>query len=395
MSDAQPMAPGFIYRFMLMAVISGTGLGLGRITSQLYLIHLHATPFQMGIISALEQAATMGVVIPAGVIIARFGPRLVYAFANIGPLILYALMPFLTAWPLVGAARVGIGLCTPFRMVSMNTSFLRVLPQVGPEKAGWYRGSLSIGIALIGPSLAAFMTGHFGYGAAFVLAGLMFGLLAYLGRKFLPDNDPSTQPGGPPAPLREQLRLILAEREVFESCVIETVSSSAISLFNAFILVLAIKELGLPSSQAVALVAFQGATSVASLFYGARFYVRFPRLTAYAIALVIGIAALLCLGLGHSFIVLGLGAAMLSGASSMVHFRNVTELSKSAADKSQISSLYNLATMSGAVGGSLGGALMSHVMRLQVIFLVWIAVLVVAAATIAVRETMSRRAKAD
>jgi len=73
----------------------------------------------------------------------------------------------------------------------------------------------------------------------------------------------------------------------------------------------------------------------------------------------------------------------------------VTELSKSSADKSKISSLYNLATMSGAVGGSLGGALLSHVMRLQSIFLVWVAVLLVAAVTIAVREAMSRRATAD
>lgn len=383
-AEERPGGLPFIYRFMMLAVVSGGSIALGRIATQLFAIHLAASPFQIGVIMAVEQAAMVAMAVPAGFLISRLGVRAAYFTASLGPMLVYVVMPFAATWQLLALARGLIGLCIPFRINSMNTSFLRELPRIGAEKAGWYRGSQTIGMALVGPGLAAWVTGHHGFGVAFVASGLMFGLMGAFSLSFFPDTRTDADADG--VPVLRQLGDLLRQRAIFESCLIEHVASATTSLFSTFILVVAIKILGLSHALAVALIAIQGVTTVASLFLGSRVYVRLTRHRGYLLSMVISVASLLCLGLGTTWPALAAGACLLSLGSTMIHFQNVTQLSRSPANKSKVSGLYNLAGMSGGVIGALGGGVYSTIAPVQSVYLLWIVIVLAAAAVIAIRS---------
>jgi MFS family permease len=372
----------FIHRLMLLSVVSGTSIALGRIATQLFAIHLGANSLQIGTIIGVEQAMMMSMALPAGFMIAHFGARTSYFTASLGPMLVYLAMPFAATWQLLVVLRAMIGVCIPFRIVSMNTAFLHELPKIGKEKAGWYRGSQTIGLALIGPSLAAFVTAHYGYAAAFIASGVMFGLMGFSGLGIFPDTREETDPAAPPMRLHKEIGALLRRGVVFESCLIEHISSATTALFSTFILVLAIRELGLTRESAVSLIAFQGCTTVASLFLLSRLYVRFTRRGGYLWSLAAGVIAMLCFGLGEDYVVLAIGAVLLSLGSTSIHFQTMTQLSRNSANKSKVSGLFNLAGMSGNVLGSLGGGLISAFAPLHEVYLVWIVVLLAAAVAI-------------
>ena len=376
----------FISRFLVLSVVSGAAIALGRIATQLFAIHLGASPLQIGVIMGVEQAMMMSVAVPAGFLVSRFGVRFSYFTASIGPMLVYLVMPFAVTWQLLAGSRALIGLCIPFRIVSMNTYFLRELPRIGREKAGWYRGSQTIGLALIGPWLAASVTGELGYGTAFVASGVMFGLMGLASLTFFPETRTASDPATPPAPFRGELAGLLRRRAIFESCIIEHVSSATIALFATFVLVLAIKELGMAGDTAVSLIAFQGCATVASLFLLNRIFVRVSRERGYVASLAAGVAGLLCLGLSTGYAGLATGAVLLSLASAAIHFQNMTQIAQSNVDKSKASGLFNLAGMSGNLVGALGGGLLSTLLALRHVYLLWIVVLTAAAAIIVWRN---------
>lgn len=377
--DEKPERFQLIHRLMLLSVVSGSSIALGRIATQLFAIHLGANPLQIGTIIGVEQAMMMTMALPAGFMIAHFGVRASYFTSSLGPMLVYLAMPFINTWQWLVPLRAAIGFCTPFRIVSMNTTFLRELPKVGSEKAGWYRGSQTIGLSLIGPSLAAFVTAHFGYSAAFVVSALLFGLMGVNSLRFFPDTREVPQADAPPMRLHSEVGALLRQGAVFESCLIEHISSATTSLFSTFVLVLAIREIGLSRESAVSLIAFQGVTTIASLFLLSRLYVRFSRRGGYLWSLAAGIAAMLCFGLGHSYGVLAVGAVLLSLGSTSIHFQTMTQLSRNTANKSKVSGLFNLAGMSGNVVGSLGGGFLSAIASLHQVYLIWIAALLAAA----------------
>lgn len=380
-----PGSASFIHRFMLLAAVSGSSIALGRIASQLFAIHLGATPLQIGVMLGAEQAMMMSMAIPAGFLIARAGPRFSYFTASLGPMLVYLAMPFIAVWPWLVAARALIGLCIPFRMVSMNTAFLQELPRIGKAKAGWYRGSQTVGLALVGPWLAAWVSTDMGYGAALVASGIMFGVMGAASLSFFPEAPAAPPAEGRQAPVLQELRTLLRNRTIFESCLIEHVSSATTTLFSSFILILAIKGLGLPRTGAVSLIAIQGCTTVASLFLLGRLFARFSRRGGYLWSLVAATGALLCLGLAGDYATLAAGAVLLSLASTSIHFQSMTLLSNSSANKSKASGLFNLASMSGNLVGSLGGGALSAIGSLQSVYLIWIAVPITAAILIALR----------
>ena len=73
--------------------------------------------------------------------------------------VLYYMLPMDRPLDTGTVARLLIGLCIPFRIVAMNSAFLRQLKRIGNDKAGWYRGSLTLGMGLLGPLLGNWLSG--------------------------------------------------------------------------------------------------------------------------------------------------------------------------------------------------------------------------------------------
>src|SRR5690606_11428625 len=88
----------FLTSFMLLSVVSGLAIGMGRIVTTFYVIGLGAGAGAIGAIGAAEALGKMVVTVPAGFLIYRLGARRVYSTATIGSMLITALTPFMKVW---------------------------------------------------------------------------------------------------------------------------------------------------------------------------------------------------------------------------------------------------------------------------------------------------------
>lgn len=372
---AQP--PGFLFHFMLLAVISGSTLGMAKIITTLYALEIGANTAQIGLISAMESLGMVFLTLPAGFMIARFGSRRIYLLASLGPALFNLAVLLSPGWIWLALTRLLVGTCVPFRVVAMNTVFLQQLPRIGLSRAGWFRGSVMIGLSIIGPWLGSVVYGVAGFALAFGAIALCFVGMAFYGAGFWQE---SPAPPSNALSLGQQLRSMLSQRSLTDSCLIEFASSATTSLFATFALVLCIEELHWPHYQAVALVSAQGVVSVLALFALGPLIGRLGYRRVYPAALVLALLALVVMGWGKSFAVLLLAALALSLAGSSVHLANVARLSHLLPDKSRIAGLFNLAQTLGMLIGAVFGGALSQLVGLQQLFPLWGAILLIALA---------------
>lgn len=370
----------FLGYFMVLAVVSGIAIGMSRVVTTFYALSVGATAAQIGFISAAEALGKMVVTMPAGFLIHRFGARRIYSTATIGSMVLSLAVPLMKIWYGVAAVRALVALCVPFRVVSMNSSFLQRLREIGNHRAGWYRGSQSLGVSLLGPLLGGAMVAGTSYWASYALISASFAFMALFSRTFLPEETaPEREEPASASPLRELLAM-LRDRRIAESCFIEFVSSSTVTLFSTFIIVLAVTTAGLNEHQAVSLLTMQGIAGVAALFVLGPLLRSISIRAGYLICVPAAVLALAILGTSREMWLLSLAAVLLSVAAALVHLANMVELSAANFSKSKLASLYNVSGMTGSLFGSLAGGLLSVAIGLDHMFLTWIFVVVLAAA---------------
>lgn len=394
-SKAQAAASpnSFVTSFVALSIVSGISIGMGKIVTTLFAISLGADAFQVGIISAMESVGMVLVTVPAGFVIARYGPRSVYFLASLGPLLVNIAMPWMTGWHGLALSRGLIGLCIPFRIVSMNSSFLDQLKHLGLAKAGWYRGSLTLGIALLGPAAATFFTHRLSYFWCFLIVAVLFGVMALFSLSFFPAriDTAAVAVAREPAGMLGQIGALLRNRDVSESCAIEFASSATNALFSTFIILVAISLPHLHEQDGINVMLVQGATSVAVLFLAGPILQQMDKWRSYALGLTLALVALATLGLANGFLGLALGAVLLSGGSALIHLINMMLLSRQPGEKSKISGLYNLAQMLGSSAGAILGGLLSKIVPIQSVFLIWVPLLLAGAAILWTTADRSRQ----
>lgn len=377
----------FMANFLLLALVSGLTVGLGKVVTTIYAIDLGATAFQVGVIGAMESIGMVLVTVPAGFIIARYGARGIYFASSLGPLLVNLAMPFAAGWAALAGGRWLIGLCIPFRMVAMNSAFLERLRGRGETRGGWYRGALTAGMAILGPASAGILILKAGVAAAFFIVAALFGVMAVFSLSFLPARQPAAEES---VSFIAEIGALLGNRAVAESSFVEFLSSATGSLFSTFILLLAAALPPLTKEDGITVLLVQGVSTVALLFLSGTLVARLARGTAYALALALAAAALALLGFAHGFPALAAGAVLISAASAIVHLINVRMLASIPGAKSKAAGLYNLASMTGSSAGALGGGLLTKLVPLQSVFLLWLPLLFGAAAIAFARHRFAR-----
>lgn len=372
-------ASGFLPRFLLLALVSGATVGMAKIVITLYALALGADAWQIGVIAAMEALGMLFLTLPAGFVIARFGARRVYALSSLGPMLVNLAIPLYAAWWWLALGQLLIGLFIPFRIVAMNGSFLRQLKHLGSDKAGWYRGALTLGLGLLGPLLGNAFSERGAFSLAFMLIAASFAGMALYSLRFW-EGVGDASPSGTAAAsgMLAQVRQLLGERSIRQSCSVELSNSATTSLFTTFIILLAL-EGGVPQGQAVSLVMIEALFAVLALFGLGRVLRATRPGRAYALGLGLAITALLVCGLGHGYGWLVLAAVLVSLATATVHLVNMTRLSQRREDSSKLSGLFNLASMAGSFGGALLGGAISHFTGLANLFLCWIPLLLLVA----------------
>lgn len=371
--------PSFLRGFMLLAVFGGVAIGLGRVVTTFYALHLGASNAQIGYIAALEAFGRLLVTLPAGFVIARYGARTIYAISSLIPMLLNAFIPWINVWYGVALTRGLVGLAIPFRIVAMNSSFLQQLQLLGPSKTGWYRGAQSFGVMILGPLLASLMISHTSYTWSYLLVALMFGLMALCSHKVLPGEEVSSEPTlAETAPgFWHQLRQLWAIRAVRDSCVVEFVNSATGSVFTTFILVLALTVAMLPNELAVMLVTIQGVTTVTASFALGHLLGVMDKKKVQLLSVLLAVSGLILLGTCLHFIWLAVGTILLGSGSALIGLSRTLQLSQLPVSKSKISGIYNLSNMSGAFVGAIAGGVLGELLGLQGLFLLWIPIFLV------------------
>lgn len=260
------------------------------------------------------------------------------------------------------------------------------------HKAGWYRGTLTLGMGLLGPLLGNAFSERGQFHCAFWLIAASFALMAYYSLRFWESGEARNEPTEVTG-IGQQMRALLGNRPVMQSCMIEMTSSATASLFTTFILLLAL-ESGLPQSQAVSLVMCQGLFVVISLFGLGRLLGKQPPGRIYLASLVLAVVSLQTCAVANGYAPLLVAAALLSLATASMHWVNMTRLSQHQEDKSKLSGLFNLSSMTGSFCGALLGGAISHFSGLPGLFLCWIPVLLLSAMALHWRFPYARQVHA-
>ena len=380
--------PGFLVNFMLLATFSGATIGMAKIVTTLYALSLGANAMQVGIISAMESLGMVFLTLPAGFVIARYGAKPIYFLSSLGPMLVNLLIPLFSGWLWLALAQWLIGFFIPFRIVAMNSAFLRELKHLGLSKAGWYRGALTLGLGLLGPLLGNQFSGEGQFHWAFVLISLCFGAMAVYSLSFWEGEPPSERaPAVNVCAMFGEARALLGHRDIREPCLMEALNSATTSVFSTFIILYALQEAGLSQDRAVMLVVIEGVGAVLALF-GLGYVLRhLSQGLAYGLSLALGVSALALIGLSQGFIWLALSGVLLSLAAAGLHLLNMNQLSQQVQDKSKVSGLFQLASMAGGFVGAMAGGLISYLIGLGPLFVCWaLLILVVAGAWYAARR---------
>jgi MFS family permease len=345
-----------IATFLMLSGFAGLTIGMLKVLCTLYAIRLGATSFQIGVISGAESFTMAFMTLPAGLVVARFGPRRTYLVASFGAMAVYLLAPAAHSWIWLAIAVACGGCCIPFRIVSMTGSFMEQLKVLGQGKAGWYRGSQVVGMVALGPLLGTLVLERFGIVIGYWSVALMFGVMALAGLGILGDR-----PAVIPPQLRENIREMLGllrHPVVAGVCMIEVSSSVVFAFFSAFIILVAVRELGLSEPAAVTIRFFEGAVSVGTLFLAGPLLRELPARLLYQVSLVLIVGGLVALGGAFSYWRLVAATTILGVGLGITNIVNVQQLAKLEQNKSKMASLQLLSSMGGnCIGGVVGGSL--------------------------------------
>lgn len=364
----------FLITFALLSSFMGISVGLAKVTTTLYALHLGAQGWMLGSIAAAQSLGILFSSLPMGVLVERYGPTRLFMAGSLIAGLLYLLLPLLPSSLFLLFMTALVSLVMPSRFVSLNTVFMAALERMGEGRAGWYRGTHMSGMFLIGPLLAALVVQAVGHAGSYWLIAAMFFATIWLSPRVLSQySGPARGDGQHKAGMGEVLRSVLAD-PLARRLAWQEGSIQALNIYYAFyIVVIAVQSLGLPAAGAGSLVAVQGAAFVFALFLLGGWVGRLGR-QAFPLGALLVVLAASILAFAARPVWLWGGGAMLGLGLGLLQIQNLTQFSRVGArlGHGRVAGFSALAGPAGGlVGGLLGGTLGQWI-GLQMVFLVFV-----------------------
>ena len=358
----------FLLGFVGLTLLSGITIGMNKVLATLLGIQLQVSNLQLATISSAETFAMALGTLPAGYLLSRGNPKVLYAAVSLTLSVFFCVLPWLPQWQWVALVMFLVGLCISLRVVAMSTVFLVRLPEIGQGKAGWYKGTLTLGIQFLGPLIGNFAIAQLGLQAGFFLSAGLFAVLAVLGWNVLPASTGSPRHAG--SATARSWRDLLRLPAVRVTYLFEALASFTASSVGVFSIVLALRVLQWSREHAVWLMAVQGLSYVVVLFGLGNAVVNSPlRARIYAGAHLLVVTALVVLACFPFSACYLLASVMLGCGLGVNNLVNMDRISRAPVDKARVSSHL---TLLGMAGGSLGSLTVGHLsdrMGLQPVFM--------------------------
>jgi MFS family permease len=371
----------FLIVFAALSSLMGTSVGIARVTTSLYAVDLGADARVLGLIAASQSVGILVVSMPVGVLVDRYGARIPFLVGSLLAGLVYALIPQVrAAWYLL-ASTCAISFFMPMRFVSLNSVFMRELERIGVRKAGWYRGTHMIGMMLLGPVVAVSTTKLFGFSGTYHLIAALFAATIALSPIVFTSygKGPGSRTGkGSQGGLRTQLGLLLRERPLYRTCAVEFATQSVSSFFQFFIIVIALRQLGLNEAQATQLVSLEGGAFMCALFFFGAVVERFGQPSTLRVSALFACLSLAALGLGRSLWLLGAGSVLLGLSLGTLQIISLTRFAflGTRLGRGKVSGITPLVGTCGSLLGSLLGGVLGPLVGLQRVFLLFVPCLV-------------------
>lgn len=255
----------FLLAFALLSLFMGISVGLAKVTTSLYAIHLGASGWWLGAIAAAQSVGILLTGLPMGHWVERFGPRRLFMAGSLAGGLLYALLPLVPSSGFLLAMTALTGVVMPTRFVSLQMIFMTMLHQIGTAHAGWQRAAHMSGMLLLGPLITAFVIQQVGHAGSYWIVALMFLLTIGLSQGVLRQPLPELVAPAHPAGLRAGLVNLLSHAEARRLAATEA-GIQGLNMYHAFfIVVIAVQQLHISAMAAGSLVAIEGAAFIAAL----------------------------------------------------------------------------------------------------------------------------------
>lgn len=349
----------FLLAFALLSLFMGISVGLAKVTTSLYAIHLGASGWWLGAIAAAQSVGILLTALPMGHWVDRFGPRRLFMAGSLAGGLLYALLPLVPSSGFLLAMTALTGVVMPTRFVSLQMIFMSMLNQIGVTHAGWQRAAHMSGMLLLGPLITAFVIDQVGHAGSYWVVALMFLLTIGLSQSVLRQPLPSSATPPLPAGLRAGLVGLLNHAEARRLAATEA-GIQALNMYHAFfIVVIAVQQLHIPAGAAGSLVAIQGAAFIIALLCLGTGVQRLGARAMPTGAVLVGAA---CLLLRQACDMAGLigGSALLGLGLGVMEIQVIERMAAlgSRLGMGRMASLNAIAGPGGALlGGVLGGSL--------------------------------------
>ena len=320
-----------VFGFVGLNIVSGTAAGILQMIIPAYALTLQANTAEIGLIKGISGLGMLLMVVPAGFLVDHYGSRRLYILGGILSAAVVFLLPA-AVLPVLLILLMGLqGVANSMKFTSLNAAFFRYLNTAGLKKAGWYKGSMSIGLTFLGPFCGGYLVNLAGYKVNFLLVGFMTLIPA-----ILVGMTGSKRKAGEKinffSIFRGQLwefREILNNRTIKQTVLTESISTACFSSFAAFIVVLVVNDFKLNFVYASWLMILEGGAFVVTVFLGGALLYRFERSRLYLWSFAVTIAGLTGVGLLKDIrltavftVVLGLGLGM----TNLITYSQVGEM---------------------------------------------------------------------
>lgn len=366
---------GLITSFVILNIVSGTVGGAMQLVVPLYAMSLQASTVEIGLIRGISGIGMLLLVIPAGFLVDHFGSKKLFLTGSVsGTLSTLALI--LAKIPLAMIVLMGLsGLFSSLKMTALNASFFRNLKQMGLEKAGWFKGSMSIGLTFLGPAFGAFLVKVAGFQAIFALLALL--TLIPMGLVLFFHSEPVKE--GPMAELSEVVRSQLAEfrqligrRALYLPLLTESLSTSCFATFSTFIVVIAVKILHLPATAASFLMMLEGGVFICTVFVAGPLITSMTQLQLYLLSVAVTVAGLISLTLSGSFLSIAVSSVALGLGLGLINLVTSSRIGRMEGEKGKIVALFAASVGAGISLGPMLGGVVGQYLGARNIFLAFI-----------------------
>lgn len=367
----------FFLQFAVLSALAGTGIGIAKIATSLLALELQASAIQMGLIAGAQTAGILLMGMPVGMLIDEYGPLLLFLIGSITAGALYMLAPFLPSAEWLALVCMLISCFMPFRFVSLNAVFMRQIESVGVSRAGWFRGTNTIGVFLVGPGLAVTLVGVGGFTVTFGFIAATFFTAILLAPKVMRGyQGPDVKKGISFTIWLNQFALLRDHQELRNASFKEFSAQAIMQFYTFFIVIIALNEFGFGKEVAASLVTVQGLFFVLALFTSGNNLERWGEARFYLVSYLLVLVALTMLGTRYHIATLWTGGILLGLGLGMVQTANIARFAKMGfhLGRGTVAGITAFVGPAGGLVGSVLGGWLGQWLGLQKVFLVFLPV---------------------